>query len=129
MQYCICVPAVCAGTEHTRSGAHAGGVQAAEQLNVITVICANNKYAILKLEMSLQRVKSSPAATQGAQGSPSHRNALQTLTDLSNPAIDWVALGSGYGVHSVRATTAESFAQEFQSALARGGPSLIEAQI
>lgn len=89
---------------------------AREQLNVTIVISANHRYGILQTELS----------RAGAQlNSP----AIERMTRLDSPRLDWVALARGYGVPAVRATTAG----EFQTALSRGlqtpGPYLIEAQL
>jgi acetolactate synthase-1/2/3 large subunit len=46
------------------------------------------------------------------------------LTDLSG--IDWVSLGKGMGVPSVKATTAEELAGELGKALHEQGPNLIQ---
>ena len=85
--------------------------EAKEGLNVTTLICANRGYNILKMEMGRLGV-SVPGA-----------NALR-LTDLGG--IDWVALGSGMGVPSARAATAEELASELGKALGEPGPHLIE---
>jgi acetolactate synthase-1/2/3 large subunit len=89
--------------------------QAREGLKVITIVCANRNYAILKLEMAKQRI------------SPSNGPAARALTDLGSPPVDWVKLGEGFGVSSLRADTCEVLIEAFKSALERSGPSLIEA--
>lgn len=81
---------------------------------MVVVVCANSKYNILKLELAIQRV--------GAPGA-----ASRALTDLSGPAIDWVALATGFGVRAARVATVGALADEFTQALARKGPTLIEA--
>ena len=91
--------------------------QARERLSVVTVVCANNKYNILKIEQGIQRT--------GASG-----QVARALTDLSDPRIDWVALGRGFGVaHAVRVSTVGALADEFGAALGRAGPTLIEATL
>eukprot|EP00798_Chlamydomonas_sp_ICE-L_P013924 gene13924-19854_t len=62
--------------------------QAREQLNVVTIICANSSYQILKVESARQQL------TNGS--------ASRTLTDLSRPALDFVALAEGLGVPAFR---------------------------
>lgn len=89
---------------------------AREKLNIITVIFANQRYAILHGE--LQNVGA------GAPG----RNA-QRMFDLVEPTLDWVSLAKGVGVEAARATTAEQFADLFIAASKRKGPFLIEAMI
>ncbi|MCR2446284.1 thiamine pyrophosphate-dependent enzyme, partial [Salmonella enterica] len=86
---------------------------ARENLNIITIIFANQRYAILHGE--LQNVGA------GAPG----RNA-QRMFDLVEPTIDWVSLAKGVGVEGARATTAEQFADLFAAASKRTGPFLIE---
>lgn len=89
---------------------------AREQLNVTIIISANHRYGILQTELS-------------RAGAKLDRPAIERMTRLDSPRIDWVALARGYGVPAVRATTAG----DFQTALSRGlqtsGPYLIEAQL
>jgi acetolactate synthase I/II/III large subunit len=89
--------------------------QAREKLRVITVICANRSYAILKVEMAKQKI------------SPSNGPAARALTELGTPPIDWVALAAGMGVAGVRVETCEQLADAFVSGLECDGPMLIEA--
>jgi acetolactate synthase-1/2/3 large subunit len=89
---------------------------AREQLDVTTIVYSNRSYAILAME--LQRVG---AATDGVKA--------RALLDLSGPDLDFVALGTGMGVPSTRATTAEEFVEQLQAALAEPGPHLIEAVV
>ena len=89
---------------------------AREKLNVVAVILNNRSYAILNVE--LQRVG---AASAG----PKAMNQL----DLGAPAIDFVQMGLGLGVRSVRATTTADFVAALERALATPGPHLIEAVI
>jgi acetolactate synthase-1/2/3 large subunit len=90
--------------------------QARERLDVTTVIFANHVYGILNIE--LMRV--------GAEN-PGPR-AL-SLFDLRNPELDWCALARGMGVEASRASDAEEFASQFESAMRGRGPRLIEAMI
>jgi acetolactate synthase-1/2/3 large subunit len=87
---------------------------AREQLDVTVVILNNSAYAILQLE--LKRV----GATAGGP-------KAQSLLDLSNPGIDFVAIAEGFGVPAKRATTAEELATHFSTAIAEPGPHLIDA--
>lgn len=85
--------------------------QARERLNVITLICSNRSYDILKLELGRLGVfQPGPAASR--------------LTDLSG--VDWVRAGESMGVPSVSVRTAEDLAREFSRALDEQGPRLIE---
>jgi acetolactate synthase-1/2/3 large subunit len=86
---------------------------AREQLDITVVILDNRAYAILQLE--LQRV----GATAGGP-------KAESLLDLSNPNLDFVAIAEGFGVPAMRATTAEEFAAHFSTALAEPGPHLID---
>jgi acetolactate synthase-1/2/3 large subunit len=90
--------------------------QAREKLDVTTVLFANRSYAILNIEL----------ARVGA-GNPGPR-ALSML-DLHNPDIDFVALAQAMGVEASRASTLESFADQFAAAMAARGPRLIEVVI
>jgi acetolactate synthase-1/2/3 large subunit len=88
--------------------------QAREQLDVVTLICANRSYRILQLELARAGI-----AEPGAKA--------RALTDLSHPALDWTALARGFGVPATRAHTAEELASALTAALATRGPTLIEA--
>jgi acetolactate synthase I/II/III large subunit len=87
---------------------------AREQLDVTVVILNNSAYAILQLE--LMRVGASAGGPKA-----------QSLLDLSNPGIDFVAIAQGVGVPATRATTANELATQFSAAIAEPGPHLIDA--
>jgi acetolactate synthase I/II/III large subunit len=87
---------------------------AREHLDITVVILNNRAYAILQLE--LMRVGASGAGPKA-----------QSLLDLSNPDIDFVAIAEGFGVPAKRATTAEELASQFSAAIAEPGPHLIDA--
>jgi acetolactate synthase-1/2/3 large subunit len=89
---------------------------AREQLDITVVVLNNRAYAILQVE--LMRVGASAAGT-----------TAQSLLDLSNPDIDFVAIAEGFGVPANRATTAEEFATQFSTAVAEPGPHLIDAML
>ncbi|HUN70293.1 MAG TPA: acetolactate synthase large subunit [Burkholderiales bacterium] len=89
--------------------------QAREKLDVVNVVFANRRYAILQGEL----------AAVGAQPGP----ASKELFDLSRPSLDWVKLAGGMGMEAVRVETLEGFADAFRSACARRGPFLIEFAI
>ncbi|MCW6510504.1 acetolactate synthase large subunit [Lichenifustis flavocetrariae] len=90
--------------------------QARENLDVVTIILANNAYAILQGEMHAVGVHQFG------------RNAARMLT-LDAPRLDWVSLASGFGVEAARATTCERFLDLLDRALRQRGPFLIEAVI
>ena len=92
--------------------------QAREKLAVTTVVCANNAYGILKIELARQKPK------HGGRG-----EAVEKLTNLQQPAIDWVQLAGGYGVPAVAVGTAEEFSREFSAALAADGPRVVVAML
>jgi acetolactate synthase-1/2/3 large subunit len=87
---------------------------AREKLDVITVVFANRAYKILSVEM-------------GRVGVEEPGPVAKAMFDIGTPAIDWVALGSAFGVQSSRATTIAEFAEQFEAAARGSGPHLIEA--
>jgi acetolactate synthase-1/2/3 large subunit len=89
---------------------------ARENLDVTTVIYANRSYAILNYE--LHRV-----------GVTAVGENARAMLDLHNPEMNWTQIASGLGVEASRATTAEEFAAQYQSAMKHKGPRLIEAMI
>jgi len=89
---------------------------AREQLDITVVILNNRAYAILQLE--LNRVGASAGGPKA-----------QSLLDLSNPGIDFVAIAEGFGVPAKRATRADELASHFSAAIAEPGPHLIDAVI
>ncbi len=94
--------------------------QAREKQNIINVVFANHSYLVLNFE--LDRV--------GA-GEPGP--AAKAMLDLSNPKMDWVKLGQGFGVAAVRANTVGEFDAALMAALKAcqngEGPQLIVAEI
>ncbi|RDV00413.1 acetolactate synthase large subunit [Trinickia dinghuensis] len=90
--------------------------QARENLNVTTIIFANNSYAILKAEY----------ANMGA-GAPSER-AL-SMIDIDRPRIDWLAMAKSMGVPSVAVQTAEDFHKAMVNSTRESGPCLIEVRL
>lgn len=90
--------------------------QAREKQNIINIIFANHSYRILNIE--LKRV--------GA-GEPG--KAAKSMLDLSDPKMDWVKLGEGFGVPSVRANTVGEFEAALIHAVKTAGPHLIVAEI
>ncbi|MFN0317098.1 MAG: acetolactate synthase large subunit [Burkholderiales bacterium] len=86
---------------------------ARENLNVTIIVLANRAYAILKGEF----------AGVGA-GAPGQR-ATDMMT-LDRPNLDWLALAKGHGIEAGRASDLDSFARQFERAMALKGPYLIE---
>lgn len=103
--------------------------QARVQADVITVICANQRYAILKLELALQRVPVTAPAPGLAAADAAGSSASRSLTDLGSPALDWTALARGMGVPASRVATVGELQAALREALARRGPTLIEAML
>jgi acetolactate synthase I/II/III large subunit len=87
--------------------------QARESLNVTTMICSNRSYDILRVELA-------------RSGQPAPGKNTISLTNLADPAIDWVKISQGMGVPAVSVNTAERLAKELRVALAEPGPHLIE---
>lgn len=85
--------------------------QAKEKLDVLTLICSNQSYDILKFEAS-------------KLGTRLPGPSVMKLTDLSR--VDWVKVGEGLGVPSVAVATTEELSSELSRALAEKGPRLIE---
>ena len=90
--------------------------QARENLNITTIIFANNSYAILKAEY----------ANMGA-GTPGER-AL-SMIDLDRPRIDWQAMATSMGVPSVAVDTAEAFHQAMVDSVKEPGPRMIVVKL
>ena len=89
---------------------------AREHLDITVVIFRNDAYAILELE--LQRV-----------GAPTANSKARAQFDLSNPAIDFVSISTGFGVPARRAETTEEILDALRWATAEPGPHLIEAVV
>lgn len=87
--------------------------QARESLNVTTVLCNNRSYRILQVELSRAGV------TEPGQ-------KARSLTDLSNPNIDWTSLAKGLGVPGVQVETSEALVRELERSFSTPGPMLIE---
>jgi len=88
--------------------------QARENLDVLTVIFANRRYAILYNELKMMGVE-----TPG--------NNARRMLDLDSPPFDWVSMGKAAGVESARAENLATFIDLFRAGLSRRGPFLIEA--
>jgi acetolactate synthase-1/2/3 large subunit len=90
--------------------------QARENLDVVTVVFANQTYGILHGEMRNVGVNEFG------------RNAKRML-NLDEPALDWVGMAKGMGVEAVRVADAAGLIKALKGALGRKGPFLIEALI
>ena len=90
--------------------------QAREQLNVTTIIFANQKYGILQVEF-------------GRVGAHNPGPKAMSMLDLTNPEINWTDIARGMGVPASRVTTVEEFAKAVQASFATPGPALIEAMV
>ncbi len=88
--------------------------QARENLNVITIILDNQRYAIL--EMELTRV----GATQGGK-------IASSMLDISSPSIDFISIAKSYNIEAFRTETSEEFRTALSKCLTIDGPSLIHA--
>jgi acetolactate synthase I/II/III large subunit len=87
---------------------------ARQGLDVTTIVLNNHSYAVLNME--LDRVG---AAEPGPRA--------RAMLDLGDPAIDFVPLARGLGLHATRAESAEQFSEQLGRALATPGPSVVEA--
>ena len=87
---------------------------AREQLDVTVVIFNNRGYAILGAEL-------------GRLPEPSAGERARALLGLGDPDLDFVKLGTGFGVASRRVETGEQLTGALNDALRDPGPHLIEA--
>jgi acetolactate synthase-1/2/3 large subunit len=90
--------------------------QARENLNITTIIFANNSYAILKAEYANMR-----AGTPGEQA--------MAMISLDRPTIDWQAMAKAMGVPSVAVETVEDLTREMLNSVREPGPRLIEVRL
>ncbi len=90
--------------------------QARENLNVTTIIFANNQYAILKAEYT-----NMGAGTPGPQA--------MAMIDIGRPTIDWVAMAKSMGVPGTSVSTAEGFCAALKRSCSESGPQLIEVKL
>ncbi|MDT7586008.1 MAG: acetolactate synthase large subunit [Pseudonocardiales bacterium] len=86
---------------------------AREGLNILTLVFANHRYQILRGEMA-----NVGATREGANA--------DTLLNIDNPRIDWVALARTFGIEAFRAQTADELARHIEAGLAIQGPCVIE---
>lgn len=86
---------------------------ARESLDVTVVVCANRAYRILQME--LHRTGHDDAGPQA-----------RSLTDLNDPAPDWVSLAKGLGVEATMASSLDELRAGLEKGLASAGPYLVE---
>jgi len=89
---------------------------AREQLDVTVIVFNNRSYAILNVE--LERV-----------GAHADGPVAKSQLALADPNLDFVQIGNGTGVPSVRVDTCESLTDALERALAEPGPHLIEVLV
>ena len=87
-----------------------------ENLDVVVLVFANNRYQILRNEM----------ANVGASGTGPKASSL---FDLTSPAVDWVRLAGSLGVEACRAQTVEELRAALTAAYAKTGPAVIEVAL
>ncbi len=84
-----------------------------ENLPMVILIASNRRYAVLQTE--LRRI-----------GVESFGRAATSLTNLSDPELDWVSLARGYGVSAESAETVEELLAAMDRAKQSQQPYLIE---
>jgi acetolactate synthase-1/2/3 large subunit len=89
---------------------------AREKAGVVVILLKNDGYGILNIELA--RV---------CDGDPNDK--MLSMTNISNPKIDWVRIAEAQGVPASHAETAEELHEQLEMALASEGPCLIEAQV
>ncbi len=87
---------------------------ARERLNITVVIFNNRAYGILAAELA-------------RLGGDSGGDKARALIELRDPNLDFVKLGTGFGIASRRVETAEQLTGALEQAIADPGPHLIEA--
>ena len=84
-----------------------------EDLNILTIVFANRKYQILRLEMrNVGVTEIGPKASR--------------LLDIDDPEIDWVSLARSFGIEAERVDTMDEFSSAIDAGFATQGPYLIE---
>ena len=89
---------------------------AREGLDVTTVCCSNDSYAILNFE--LMRV-----------GATASGERARAMLDLTGPTLDLARTAESYGVPASTATSADELVVQLEKALATEGPSFINARL
>lgn len=106
--------------------------QTIEKLDVVTVICANDTYQILRVEQRKQGLKTDTDRLPPGLSEEEQRAAFRkNLTSLQNPTIKWEMISKSYGVPATTATTVDEFYDQFAAAVERVGvgPCLIVAKL
>ena len=88
--------------------------QARENLDITTVIFANNSYNILDVEY-------------GRLGVSEVGDIAASLFNIGDPSIDWVSLAKGFGVPGGKANTAEELCMLLEKSYKTPGPFIIQA--
>ena len=88
--------------------------QARENLDITTVVFANQSYEILKHELRNVKANSGHIATD--------------MMELNRPELDWVLMANGMGVEARRVDTVNQLSAAMDHALKQSGPYLIEAR-
>ena len=89
---------------------------ARENLNILTIVFANRKYQILRLEM--HNVGVSEIGTKASK-----------LLDIDDPEIDWVSLANSFCIEAERVNTMDEFSSAIDAGFATPGPYLIEVAL
>ena len=87
--------------------------QAREQLNVVTILCSNRKYGILRVEFERAGINPDSQITD-------------QMTSLDNPPLNWAAIANGFGVPACKVNTLEELQASLIRAIHEPGPYLIE---
>jgi len=90
--------------------------QARESLNVTTLLCNNRSYRILQFELARAGVTE-----------PGRK--ARSMTELTNPDIEWAMLARSMGVPAVRVESADALCTELKRALSVPGPNFIEMML
>ena len=85
---------------------------ASENLDILTIVFANNAYGILRNELKNVGIDQAGA------------NAIRMLS-FNQPPIDWVSIARGLGVPATRVETIEAFNTALAAGVAQKGPALI----
>lgn len=88
-------------------------MQARDNLNITTLICANRSYNILKIEYL-------------RAGNKEILKNTSALTNLGNPPVDWVGLSRSMGVPAASVSSGKELIAELKKAIKGSGPHLIE---
>lgn len=87
-----------------------------EKLPITIIIAANHRYGILQTEL------------RRAEADLTHP-AIAGMTVLDDPATDWVALATAYGVPALRVNAVDELGAALDGALGHDGPMLIAVEL